>query len=73
MFVLLNLCVCVQEAVYSLQCPVCETKRVRVYVCLGFSIVGGLSPGAGFFPPVQCFVGGVLAGFSSNKEPVLPA
>ena len=68
-----RVCVCVPGAMHSLQCTVCETKRLCVCVCLGFSIVSDLSGGAGFFPPVRRFVGGAFVGSSSNKEPQLPA
>lgn len=57
-----HVCMCVHSAV-----PCMRDKEV-VCVCVsGFLIVGGLSTGAGIFPPVQCFVGGALAGLSSKK------
>lgn len=63
--------ICALGAMYSLQCTECETKGVCV--CAHIAIVSELSAVAGFFPPVRCFVGGVLAALSSNKEPPLPA
>lgn len=61
--------ICALGAMYSLQCTECETKGV----CAHIAIVSELSAVAGFFPPVRCFVGGVLAALSSNKERPLPA
>lgn len=49
---------CAAVAKYSLQCTGCETKGVCESVA---AIVSELIAEAGFFPPVQCFVGGVLA------------
>lgn len=60
--------VCVCVCAHSLQCPV----SVCVCVCLDFSIVGGLSAGAAFFPPVQCFVGGAFGWLQQQQSQSFP-